>query len=111
MRYFRTRFMAEAEEFLSRLDAKAVSKVLYKIDLAEQTNNPELFKKLQYDIWEFRIKVSGLQIRLLAFWDKSDKEDTLVIATHGFIKKVAKVPNKELIRALRLRELYFKNKH
>ncbi len=78
--------MAEAEEFLSRLDAKAVSKVLYKIDLAEQTNNPELFKKLQYDIWEFRIKVSGLRIRLLAFWDKSDKEDTLVIAPHGLRK-------------------------
>lgn len=86
MRYFRTRFMAEAEEFLSRLDAKAVSKVLYKIDLAEQTNNSELFKKLQYDIWEFRIKFSGLQIRLLAFWDKSDKEDTHVIAPHGLRK-------------------------
>jgi hypothetical protein len=40
--------------------------------LAEQTNDPRLFNKLQNDIWEFRTKYAGLQIRLLAFWDKTD---------------------------------------
>ncbi|MFN3802894.1 hypothetical protein [Belliella pelovolcani] len=29
----------------------------------------------------------GLQIRLLAFWDKDGSEETLVLATHGFVKK------------------------
>lgn len=29
-------------------------------------------------------------IRLLAFWDKTDSEQTLVLATHGFIKKTQK---------------------
>lgn len=29
----------------------------------------------------------GKQNRLLAFWDKTDKTETLVFATHGFIKK------------------------
>ena len=110
MRYFETRFMNEADEFIAQLDSKTSKKIFYNIDLAEQTNDPKLFKKLQYDIWEFRTKFAGLHIRLLAFWDKSDNKKTLVIATHGFIKKVDKVPANEIERAMRLREKYFKGK-
>jgi phage-related protein len=110
MKYFETRFMEEANEFIAELDPKTVKKILYNIDLAEQTNDPKLFKKLQTDIWELRTKFAGLQIRLLAFWDKADNKKTLVIATHGFIKKVDKVPANEIDRAIRLREKYFKNK-
>jgi len=36
--------------------------------------------------------------------------ETLVIATHGFVKKVDKVPANEINRAVRLREKYFINK-
>ncbi len=110
MRYFETRFLEEANKFVASLDAKTVKKVLYNIDLAEQTNDPKLFKKLQKDIWEFRTKFGGLQIRLLAFWDKTDNSETLVIATHGFVKKVDKVPGNEIDRAVRLRENYFEHK-
>ncbi len=110
MRYFETKFMEEANEFLAELDSKTISKIFYNIDLAEQTNDPKLFKKLQNDIWEFRTKFGRLQIRLLAFWDKSDNKNTLVIATHGFIKKVDKVPKNEINRAERLRDHYFNNK-
>jgi phage-related protein len=110
MKYFETRFMEEANEFIAELNPKTVKKILYNIDLAEQTNDPKLFKKLQSDIWELRTKFAGLQIRLLAFWDKADNKETLVIATHGFIKKVDKVPTNEIDRAVRLREKYFKNK-
>ncbi|MFN3942033.1 MAG: type II toxin-antitoxin system RelE/ParE family toxin [Flavobacterium sp.] len=110
MRFFETKFLEEANEFISKLEVKTIKKILYNIDLAEQTNDPRLFKKLQHDIWEFRTKFAGLQIRLLAFWDKTDNIKTLVIATHGFVKKVDKVPINELERAIRLRENYFKNK-
>ena len=110
MKYFETRFMEEANEFIAELDPKTVKKILYNIDLAEQTNDPKLFKKLQTDIWELRTKFAGLQIRLLAFWDKADNKETLVIATHGFIKKVDKVPANEINRAVRLREKYLKSK-
>jgi phage-related protein len=102
--------MEEVDKFLAELAPKAIKKVFYNIDLAEQTNDPKLFKKLQNEIWEFRTSYGGLEIRLLAFWDKSDKKRTLVIATHGFIKKVDKVPANEIERAERLREKYFKNK-
>ena len=110
MRYFETKFLEEADEFIAQLDAKTIKKILYNIDLAEQTNDPKLFKKLQHDIWEFRTKFSGLQIRLLAFWDKTDSKATLVIATHGFTKKEDKVPAKEIDRAVRLRDKYFNSK-
>ena len=107
MRYFETRFLEEANEFLAGLDNKSAAKVIYNIDLAEQTNDPRLFKKLQDEIWEFRTRYGGKQIRLLAFWDKTGNKETLVIATHGFIKKVDKVPAKEIERAERLRKKYF----
>lgn len=110
MRFFETRFLEEADKFISQLDSKTIKKILYNIDLAEQTNDPKYFKKLQQDIWEFRTKFAGLQIRLLAFWDKTDNKKTLVIATHGFIKKVDKVPPNEIDRALKLRTKYFNNK-
>jgi phage-related protein len=102
--------MEEADEFLSELDLKTIKKIFYNIELAEQTDDPRLFKKLKNDIWEFRTKYAGLQIRLLAFWDKSDNKKTLVIASHGFIKKTDKVPANEICRAEKLREQYFQNK-
>lgn len=110
MRYFETIFLKEADEFIQKLDPKTIRKIFYNIDISEQTNDPKLFKKLNNHIWEFRTKYAGLQIRLLAFWDKTGKNETLVIATHGFIKKVDKVPSKEIDRAERLRDKYFKFK-
>jgi phage-related protein len=110
MRYFETKFLEEVDEFISKLDSKTARKIIYNIDLAEQTNDPRLFKKLQNDIWEFRTKYAGLQIRLLAFWDKTDNKETLVIATHGFVKKVDKVPGNEIERAERIRDKYFNYK-
>ena len=70
----------------------------------------QLFKKLQFEIWEFRTKYLGKQIRLLAFWDKTEVNETLVLATHGFIKKVDKVPANEIERAKAIRTKYFENK-
>lgn len=110
MQFFKTIFLEEADKFISELDLKSAMKVFYNIDLAEQTNDPRLLKKLQNDIWEFRTKYAGLQIRLLAFWDKSNGEETLVVATHGFIKKVDKVPKNEIVRASKIKENYFSNK-
>lgn len=109
MRFFETRFLEEAEKFIAKLDKKTAIKVFYNIDVAEQTNDPKLFKKLQQDIWEFRTRYLGLQIRLLAFWDKTDGKETFVIATHGFIKKVDKVSSNEIDRAIKIRTKYFEN--
>lgn len=111
MRYFETKFLEDADRFIAGLKPKTVRKILYNIDLSEQTNDPRLFKKLEKEIWEFRTKYEGLQIRLVAFWDKVDSKETLVMVTHGFIKKVDKVPGNEIDRAVRIREQYFATKH
>jgi len=110
MRFFKTKFLDEADQFISQLDPKTIKKIFYNIDLAEQTNDPRLFKKIHNDIWEFRTKFEGLHIRLLAFWDKTDNRETLVIATHGFTKKEDKVLANQIVRAVRLRDNYFNSK-
>jgi phage-related protein len=107
LQYFKTRFLEEANQFIANLNHKAARKLIYNIDLAERTNDPRLFKKLRDDIWEFRLGYGNIQIRLLAFWDKTDHVNTFVFATHGFIKKVDKVPDNEIIRAKNIRQKYF----
>lgn len=110
MQFFETIFLEEADEFMQTLDKKTRQKVMYNIRVAEQTNDPELFKKLNDNIWEFRTHFLGKQIRLLAFWDKTTKIETLVLATNGFIKKTQKTPKNEIERAERIRNDYFNNK-
>ena len=107
---FEVLFLEEARQFLKGLDEKAKTKILYNIDKAKILNDPKLFKKLTSDLWEFRTKYNGLQYRLLAFWDKTEKIKTLVISTHGFVKKVDKVSSSEIEKANELRKIYFRQK-
>ena len=81
---FRVEFLEEAKEFLDELDEKARAKIIYNIN------------KTYY--------------RLFAFWDKTDSTDTVVISTHGLIKKTDKIPKKEIERAENLRVKYFNEK-
>ena len=108
--YFEIVFLNEAFEFLKSIDTKHSNKILYNIRKAKQKNDPELFKKLTDNIWEFRTLYQGLQYRLLAFWDKTDNANTLVISTHGFIKKQSKVPDNEIDKAEQQRKKYFNDK-
>ena len=109
-KHFEILFLDEAFEFLSGLERKHYEKILYNIRKSQVERDPELFKKLSDDIWEFRTLYQGLHYRLLAFWDKTLKTDTLVISTHGFIKKRSKVPDYEIQKALNIRVQYFENK-
>lgn len=109
-RYFEIIFLKEAFEYLQSLDSKHSNKILYNIRKAQQKHDPELFKKLTDEIWEFRTFYQGFQYRFLAFWDKTDSTETLVISTHGFVKKQSKVPDTEIVKAGILRNKYFQNK-
>ena len=103
-------FLDDAFEFLSSLDKKHYEKILFNIRKAQTDRNPELFKKLKDEIWELRTLYQGLQYRMLAFWDKTDSENTLVISTHGFIKKRSNVPDNEILKAKQFRSKYFEDK-
>ncbi|MBX3163680.1 MAG: type II toxin-antitoxin system RelE/ParE family toxin [Bacteroidetes bacterium] len=104
-------FLDEAFNFLQSLERKHYEKILYNIRKAQIKHDPELFKKLSNDIWEFRTLYQGLQYRFLAFWDKTDNTETLVISTHGFIKKRSKVPDNEIQKATQIRAKYFEEKN
>jgi len=103
-------FLEDAIEFLNELDEKPREKIIYNIDKAKSVNDPKLFKKLTDLIWEFRTLYQKKQYRLLAFWDKDDKTETLVITTHGFVKKKSKIDKKEIKRAEDIRKIYFDDK-
>lgn len=107
MTKYEIRFLETAKEFLDKQDSKTREKILFNIWKSREINNPELFKKLTDEIWEFRTRFKNKQFRLLAFWDKRDNQNTLVISTNGFIKKAQKTPKKEIERAEKLRNEYF----
>lgn len=47
-------------------------------------------------------------IQDIGIWDT--EKETLVIATHGFVKKSKKTPAKEIAKAKEIRRIYYKNK-
>ena len=106
MKKFDIILLEEARDFLLNLDEKPREKVLFNFRKAEYINDPKLFKKLTSEIWEFRTEYNSIQYRFLAFWDKR-ATSTLVVSTHGFIKKTDKVPNKEIEKAETVRKIYF----
>jgi phage-related protein len=107
---FNIDFLGEAYDFVESLDEKTRTKIYYNARKTQVINDPELFKKLNEFIWEFRTKYNKNYYRLLAFWDKTEKEDTLVLATHGFIKKTNKTPKTEIKKAEEIRKEYFERK-
>ena len=106
---FEVIFLEQAIEFLEKLDDKSRKKIYYNIDKSRLINDPKLLKKLKNEIWEFRTKYNGIQYRLLAFWDKTEKTEALVISTHGIVKKVSKIPKSEIEKSERIRKEYFNN--
>ena len=109
---FELLLMEEARSFLKSLPKEIRRKIGINIRRVQKgERNVELFKKLEgSDIWEFRTLYNKSYYRLFAFWDKDS--NSLVIATHGIIKKTGKTPAKEIAKAEELKKKYFdiKNK-
>lgn len=105
-RKFELVMLDEAKRFVLGLPRQAMSKVFYNVQrIADGERNTELFKKLEgTEIWEFRTLYNGIQYRLFAFWDT--RRETLVVATHGIIKKSQKTPSKEIAKAEKIRQEY-----
>ena len=106
---FTDKFLEDAKEFIDKLPQKDREKILYNIWKSRAVNDPELFKKLTNTILEFRTLYNGKPYRLFAFWHKRNRIETLVICTHGIIKKTSKTPDKEIEKADKLRNDYLKN--
>ena len=102
--------LEEAQEFVLNLPRAAMKKVLDNVHrIAEGERNAVIFSKLEgTEIWEFRTLYNKVKYRLFAFWDTEN--ETLVVATHGIIKKTQKTPSKEIAKAEKIRQEYFNAK-
>lgn len=107
---FDIELLPEAIEFLENLDDKSREKIYYNIKKAQFVNDNELFKKLNDFIWEFRTLYNSKAYRLFSFWDRTDGKETLVVATHGILKKTQKTPTKEIKKAEEIRKKYLEYK-
>ena len=107
---FEVELLPDAIEFLENLGEKVRDKIYYNIRKSQVVNDNELFKKLNELVWEFRTLYNGKSYRLFSFWDKSDGNETLVIATHGILKKSQKTPSKEIHKAEEIRKIYLENR-
>jgi phage-related protein len=107
---FEVEFLEEAIEFLSGLNEKDRDKIIYNIDKSRFINDPELLKKLNSEIWEFRTIYNGKSYRLFAFGINSQHFNKSIIITHGFIKKSNKTPKKELEKAESIKRYFFNSK-
>lgn len=107
---FEIELLHEAVDFLENLDSKTREKIYYNLKKSQFVNNNELFKKLNDLIWEFRTLYNGKAYRLFAFWDRVNGKDTLVVATHGILKKTQKTPPKEIKKAEDIRTQYLEHK-
>lgn len=90
------------DKFLDRLDRKVQAKVEKWFDLLEETG-PNLSRPyadvIEGPIRELRVGFGHLEIRLLYFFSGR----TIIVMTHGFLKKTRAVPPEEIQRALRAR--------
>ena len=109
---FRLLLTEGTQAFLESLPYDAKEKISYNIRrvLSGEKKN-ELFKKMENSdgIWEFRTLYRKMAYRLFAFWDT--EQNTLIVATHGIIKKTQKTPSKEIAKAEEIKRKYFEIKH
>jgi len=102
--------LQETKDFLDGMNKKTRKKVMFNIWKCKTIKDKELFKHLRGEIWEFRTFFNKEYIRLFAFWDKEDKQETLVLGAHGIYKKSAKIPKSDLDKADKIRQQYFESK-
>ena len=86
------------QEFLDSLTGKVAQKIIWVLRLLEdiETVPSTYFKKLTgTDIWECRIQYGTNSYRIFCFFDRC----SVIVLTHGFMKKTQKTPKQEIERA------------
>ena len=98
------------EEFLDSLPGKVAKKVTWTLDIIRSVAIiPKIyFKKIvnSDDIYECRVSHGSNIYRLFCFWD----DKSLIILTHGLIKKTQKTPGAEIKKAEKYKIDYFRRK-
>lgn len=102
--------LPEAEKFVDKIEISAKKKMFYAIRKIKMRVHGDWFEKLKSskDIFELRVKDSNKFFRLFSFWDSTGDTETLIVCTHGLIKKTNKTPKKDIEKAEMIKEKYFK---
>lgn len=103
---FDVRLLPDADKFIRNLEKEERTHIYLKLSIAQFQNDPRKFTKVRGNIWEFRFQFKKKAFRLYSFW--CEKQESLVIATHGIIKKQQKAPLKEIEKAEKIRREYYK---
>jgi phage-related protein len=96
-------------EFLDSLPSKVAQKVTWVLTIIEFHDNIQsnYFKKLtNTDLWECRIQFGSNIYRILCFFEGN----SVIILTHGFIKKTQKTPIGEIEKAEQYMKDYLKRR-
>lgn len=92
-------------EFLDSLEDKVTQKITWTLQIIREAKRiPSIYlKKLKNtnDIWECRIVFASNIYRIFCFFDNG----SIIVLTHGIVKKTQKTPKKEI----KLAEAYKKD--
>ena len=101
-RYFR--------EFLVKQRKKVIEKIAWTIDLIETIRFPsqQYLKQLEGTdgLYEIRVISDNDIFRIFCFFD----EGKLIVLMNGFQKKTQKTPQREIDKAIKIREEYYAEK-
>lgn len=107
--YVKTNGDIPVKDFIDSLNIKHQARIIKEIELLEvfghELREPHS-KKLVNGIFELRIQIDGICIRLFYFFTKDHK----VILTNGFIKKTQKTPNSQINTVIQFRNDFIKRK-
>jgi len=94
-------------DFLDSLPSKVAQKVTWVLTIIESYDKvpSTYFKKIvNTELWECRIQFGSNIYRVMCFF----KSNSIIILTHGFIKKTQKTPNSEIEKAEQYMKDYIK---
>jgi len=101
--------LKQAEIFIDEIGQPVRKKFFISMRKTKSRIFGDWFKKLTdtNDLFEFRVENQGKFYRLFSFWDSRDGQQTLVVCTHGLIKKTNKIPKSEIKKAEDTKDKYF----
>ncbi|GAB6011249.1 type II toxin-antitoxin system RelE/ParE family toxin [Viscerimonas tarda] len=95
-------------EFISALDEDVSLKIFYTLDILKTQDriSKKFVKYIRDNVYELRTEYEGNIYRIFFCFDKGN----VVILFNGFQKKTQKTPEKEINRAIQLKNEYYANK-
>ncbi|MDO5490327.1 MAG: type II toxin-antitoxin system RelE/ParE family toxin [Bacteroidaceae bacterium] len=96
------------ERFMETLSEKAQEKIQYGLLLLKSQDrlSSKFVKYLREELYELRTEYNGNIYRVFFIFDKGQ----IVVLFNGFQKKTQKTPNKEIEKALKIKEAYYGDK-